>query len=93
MGAAGNDKSSFSLSTFSGWELLFDRCLKLSEVVIVLTITTVLVLFVVREVLWVWFACDAAIRQERIEAALKMLNENWKVGNPSAFPWPPRTAL
>jgi hypothetical protein len=74
------DKSNLSFTTFSGWERLFDRCLKSSEILLVLTITVALVLFVVREVLWVWLACDAVIRQERIESALKMLNENWKVG-------------
>jgi DNA integrity scanning protein DisA with diadenylate cyclase activity len=73
-------KSNSWFSPFSSWELRFDRCLKISEAVIVLTITTALVLFVVREVLWVWFACDATIRQQRIEDTLKMLNENWKVG-------------
>jgi len=78
--AESDNKSTHWLLQFSNWELLFDRCLKISEAVVVITITSVLILFVVREVLWVWFACDAAIREQRIEAALKMLNENWKVG-------------
>lgn len=75
-----SDKSNSSLSSFAGWEQLFDRCLKVSEAAIVLAITAVFVLFVVREVLWIWFGCDPSVRQQRIEAALKMLNENWKVG-------------
>ncbi len=73
-------KSNSWFSTFSDWELLFDRCLKIGEAAIVLTIATALVLFVVREVLWVWYACTPTIRQKRIETALKMLNDNWKVG-------------
>jgi len=75
-----SDKSNSSLSSFAGWEQLFDRCLKVSEAAIVLAITAVFVLFVVREVLWIWFGCDPSVRQQHIEAALKMLNENWKVG-------------
>ena len=78
--AESENKSTPWLLQFSNWELLFDRCLKISEIVIVTTITAVLFLFVLREVLWVWLACNAALRQQRIEDALKMLNENWKVG-------------
>jgi len=78
--AESEKKSTPWLLQFSNWELLFDRCLKISEIVIVTTITAVLFLFVLREVLWVWLACNAALRQQRIEDALKMLNENWKVG-------------
>lgn len=66
--------------SYSSLELFFDWCLKISEALIVTIITAVVFLFVVREVLWVWHACNATIRQQRIEAALKMLNENWKVG-------------
>ncbi len=75
-----DSKSNSWFSEFSNWEKLFDRCLKISEATVVFTITTVLVLLVVREASWVWHSCDAAIRQQRIEAALKMLNDNWKIG-------------
>ena len=78
--AESENKSTPWLLQFSNWELLFDRCLKISEIVIVTTITAVLFLFVLREVLWIWRACNATLRQQRIEGALKMLNENWKVG-------------
>jgi len=80
MTEVGDDRSGWSLSTFSGWETLFDRLLKVSEVVIVLTISIALVLFAVREVLWIWFASDPAMREARIEALIKTMNDNWKVG-------------
>lgn len=75
-----DDKSSYWFTTFSGWEQVFDKCLKISEAAVVITITLVLVLLVGREVHWVWIACDSAIRQQRIETALKMGNDNWKIG-------------
>ena len=74
------DKSNHWYTTFSGWELGFDRCLKISEAIVVITISLVLVLLVSRQVHWVWIACSAADRQNRIEASLKMVNDNWKVG-------------
>lgn len=75
-----DDKSSYWFTAFSGWELLFDRCLKISEAAVAITITLVLVLLVGREVHWVWIASDPASRQQRIETALKMGNDNWKIG-------------
>jgi hypothetical protein len=75
-----DNKPNHWYSTFAGWELGFDRCLKISEALVVITITFVLILLVGREVHWVWIACDPTARQQRIEAALKMVNDNWKVG-------------
>jgi hypothetical protein len=75
-----DDKSSYWFTTFSGWETAFDRSLKISEAAVVITITLILVLLVGREVHWVWIACDPATRQQRIETALKMGNDNWKIG-------------
>jgi hypothetical protein len=75
-----DNKPNHWYSTFAGWELGFDRCLKISEAVVVITITFVLVLLVGLEVHWVWIAPDPTNRQQRIEGALKMVNENWKVG-------------
>jgi hypothetical protein len=74
------DKPDHWYSTFTGWELGFDRCLKISEAVVVITITIVLVLLVGRQVHWVGIACSAADRQCRIEQSLKMVNDNWRVG-------------
>jgi hypothetical protein len=75
-----DDKPNHWYSTFTGWELGFDRCLKVSEAVVVIVITLVLILLVGRQVHWVWIACDSSARQQRIEASLKMVNDNWKVG-------------
>jgi hypothetical protein len=74
------DRSNHWYSTFAGWELGFDKCLKISEAIVVITITLILVLLVCRQVHWVWIACSAADRQNRVEASLKMVNDNWKVG-------------
>jgi hypothetical protein len=74
------DKPNHWYSTFAGWELGFDKCLKISEATVVITITLVLVLLIGREVHWVWIACDPFSRQQRIETALRMVNDNWKVG-------------
>jgi hypothetical protein len=73
-------KSSHWYTAFSAWETVFDRCLKISEACVVLTITALLILLVIRQVHWVSIACDGAISQQRIEASLKMVNDNWKVG-------------
>ena len=51
-----DDKSSYWFTTFSGWEQVFDKCLKISEALVVITITLVLVLLVGRGVHWVWLA-------------------------------------
>jgi len=74
------DKPDHWYSTFTGWELGFDRCLKISEAVVVITITIVFVLLVGRQIHWVRIAFSAADRQSRIEQSLKMVNDNWKVG-------------
>jgi hypothetical protein len=78
--ADAKEKPDHWYSTFAGWELGFDRCLKISEAVVVITITFILVLLVFRQVHWVWIACNAADRQSRIEQSLRMVNDNWKVG-------------
>lgn len=75
-----SEKPETSLKTFAGWETLFDRILKTVEIVVVLSVTGLLFFLIGREVHWIWIACDPATRQKRIEDALKMLHDDWKVG-------------
>jgi hypothetical protein len=75
-----SEKTETSLKTFAGWETLFDRILKTIEIIVVLSVTSLLFFLIGREAHWVWTACDPKERQQRIEAVLKMLHEDWKVG-------------
>jgi hypothetical protein len=74
------EKPETSLKSFAGWETLFDRILKAVEIIVVLSVTGLLFFLIGREAHWVWTACDPKERQRRIEAALKMLHDDWKVG-------------
>jgi hypothetical protein len=74
------EKPETSLKTFAGWETLFDRILKTVEIIVVLSVTGLLFFLVGREAHWAWSACGPKERQQRIEVALKMLHDDWKVG-------------
>lgn len=58
------------------FELYMDRALKACEALIVISLTVVLLGFVVYQIVWIIAGCP----QERINSTFKMLNDNWKVG-------------
>ncbi len=62
-----------------GWkkfEIYMDRALKACEALIVISLTVVLLGFVVYQIVWIMAGCV----QERINSTFKMLNDYWKVG-------------